>query len=202
MTRRVHPTKEKLIETMVALMNDNALHDIQVDDVLRESNISKGSLYHHFENFDELVESALIQRFASSVDLSIELVGGAVNGAKTAEEFVAKIIEVTTITQGRERSRFRLERARVIGLSVNSPKLAEQLAIEQDRLTDAMADVVREGQEKGWVSKTFDAKTIAVFMQAYTLGRVIDDVASPEQRISSTDWNDVVNSAVKSLLAV
>jgi AcrR family transcriptional regulator len=200
--RSIHPTKEKLIATMVSLMDEHALSNIQVDDVLRESNISKGSLYHHFENFDELVEAALITRFAYSVDISIELVGAAVNGAKNADEFVEKIIEVTTVTQGKDRSKFRLERARVIGLSVNSPNLLEALEKEQDRLTAAMADIVREGQEKGWVSKTFDAKTIAVFMQAYTIGRVIDDVASKDQHIDSADWNDVVNASVKSLLTV
>lgn len=200
MARTIHPTKEKLIATMVDLMDEHALSTIQVDDVLRESNISKGSLYHHFENFEELTEAALTTRFATSVDLSIQLVAAAVQDAKSAEEFVEKIIEVTTVTQGSERSKFRLERARVIGLSVNSPNLRLSLELEQDRLTAAMADIVREGQEKGWVSKTFEAKTIAVFMQAYTLGRVIDDVASEGQRIDSEDWNDVVNSAVKSLL--
>jgi AcrR family transcriptional regulator len=202
MPRTIHPTKEKLISTMVSLMDENALSTIQVDDVLRESNISKGSLYHHFENFEELTEAALITRFAASVDLSIQLVGSAVQDAKSAEEFVENIITVTTVTQGPERSKFRLERARVIGLSVNSPALAQALQGEQDRLTAAMADVVREGQEKGWVSKTFDPQTIAVFMQAYTLGRVIDDVASPSQRIDSADWNEVINTAVKSLLAI
>ena len=202
MARSIHPTKEKLIATMVSLMDEHALSNIQVDDVLRESNISKGSLYHHFENFEELVESALISRFAASVDISIQLVAAAVNDARTADEFVAKIIEVTTVTQGKDRAKFRLERARVIGLSVNSPNLLEALEKEQDRLTAAMADIVREGQEKGWVNKTFDAKTIAVFMQAYTIGRVIDDVASKDQHIDSEDWNDVVNASVKSLLTV
>lgn len=200
--KRIHPTKEKLIETMAELMNERALHEIQVDDVLRESNISKGSLYHHFENFEDLTEAALIARFSNSVDLSIELVAGAVNEAKTAEEFLERIIYVTTVTQGRERAQFRLERARVIGLSINSPKLAELLQTEQDRLTEAMTDVVREGQIKGWVSDKFDAKTIAVFMQAYTLGRVIDDVASPLHSIKGDDWNEVINTAVKSLLAI
>ena len=198
--KRIHPTKEKLIETMALLMNERALHEIQVDDVLRESNISKGSLYHHFENFEDLTEAALIARFSNSVDRSIELVAGAIHEAKNAEEFLEKIIYVTTVTQGPERSKFRLERARVIGLSVNSPKLAKLLEAEQDRLTEAMTDVVREGQIKGWVSDKFDPKTIAVFMQAYTLGRVIDDVASPSATVNSDDWNDVINTAVTSLL--
>lgn len=202
MARSIHPTKEKLIATMVSLMDDRALTSIQVDDVLRESNISKGSLYHHFENFDDLVEVTLIARFAAGVDLSIELVAGAVNGAKSAEELVEKIIEVTTFTQGRERAKFRLERARVIGLSVNSPKLLNALEREQDRLTTAMADLVREGQEKGWVSKAFDAKTIAVYLQAYTLGRVVDDVASKDNKIDPKDWSNVVVAALKALLTV
>jgi len=202
LARSIHPTKEKLIATMVSLMDDRALTSIQVDDVLRESNISKGSLYHHFENFDDLVEVTLIARFAAGVDLSIELVAGAVNGAKSAKELVEKIIEVTTFTQGRERAKFRLERARVIGLSVNSPKLLHALEREQDRLTTAMADLVREGQEKGWVSKAFDAKTIAVYLQAYTLGRVVDDVASKDNKIDPQDWSNVVVAALKALLTV
>ncbi len=202
MARSIHPTKEKLIATMVSLMDDRALTSIQVDDVLRESNISKGSLYHHFENFDDLVEVTLIARFAAGVDLSIELVAGAVNGAKSAKELVEKIIEVTTFTQGRERAKFRMERARVIGLSVNSPKLLNALEREQDRLTTAMADLVREGQEKGWVSKAFDAKTIAVYLQAYTLGRVVDDVASKDNKIDPQDWSNVVVAALKALLTV
>lgn len=200
MARTIHPTKEKLIETMISLMDEHALASILVDDVLRESNISKGSLYHHFENFDDLVEAALIARFAAGVDSSIYLVSEAVNGAKSSEELLEKIVLVTSATQGRTRSKFRLERARVIGLSVNSPKLLESLEREQHRLTTAMADIVREGQEKGWVSKAFDAKTIAVFIQAYTLGRVIDDVAGKEQQIDSNDWNNVVNTAIKALL--
>ena len=200
MARTIHPTKEKLIETMISLMDEHALASILVDDVLRESNISKGSLYHHFENFDDLVEAALIARFAAGVDSSIYLVSEAVNGAKSSEELLEKIVLVTSATQGRTRSKFRLERARVIGLSVNSPKLLESLEREQYRLTTAMADIVREGQEKGWVSKAFDAKTIAVFIQAYTLGRVIDDVAGKEQQIDSNDWNNVVNTAIKALL--
>jgi len=181
-------------------VDEHALASILVDDVLRESNISKGSLYHHFENFDDLVEAALIARFAAGVDSSIYLVSEAVNGAKSSEELLEKIVLVTSATQGRTRSKFRLERARVIGLSVNSPKLLESLEREQHRLTTAMADIVREGQEKGWVSKAFDAKTIAVFIQAYTLGRVIDDVAGKEQQIDSNDWNNVVNTAIKALL--
>ena len=200
MARTIHPTKEKLIETMISLMDEHALASILVDDVLRESNISKGSLYHHFENFDDLVEAALIARFAAGVDSSIYLVSEAVNGAKSSEELLEKIVLVTSATQVRTRSKFRLERARVIGLSVNSPKLLESLEREQYRLTTAMADIVREGQEKGWVSKVFDAKTIAVFLQAYTLGRVIDDVAGKDQQIDSNDWNDVVNTAIKALL--
>jgi AcrR family transcriptional regulator len=200
MARSVHPTKEKLIDTMISLMDEHALASILVDDVLRESNISKGSMYHHFENFEDLVEAALIARFAAGVDYSIDLVSEVVRSSSSAQEFAQKFAEVTSATQGRTRSRFRMERARVIGLSVNSPKLSEALEQEQLRLTSALADLVRECQEKGWVSKKYEAKTIAVFLQAYTLGRVVDDVVGKENQVDPNDWNIVVNVALKALL--
>ena len=41
-----HPTKETLIATVVAMLDEKALEDIRSEDVLEVSGISKGSLYH------------------------------------------------------------------------------------------------------------------------------------------------------------
>ena len=50
----VHPTKQTLIDTVLALMEKKSIEQISSDEVLEISNISKGSLYHHFEDFPEL----------------------------------------------------------------------------------------------------------------------------------------------------
>jgi CDGSH-type Zn-finger protein len=72
---RLHPTKEELIKycrwfCWILL----TLDEITSENVLDISGISRGSLYHHFEDFSELLELAQVRRFASYVNKSI---GGA-----------------------------------------------------------------------------------------------------------------------------
>jgi hypothetical protein len=58
--------------------------------------------------------------------------------------------------------------------------------LEQQRLTDALADLVREAQVKGWFRSDFPPHVVAVFVQAYTLGRVLDEIA--ESPVDNTEW--------------
>ena len=55
MARVAHPTKSKLVETATRLLKTHKPSEISVDLVLSESKISKGSLYHHFADLDELI---------------------------------------------------------------------------------------------------------------------------------------------------
>lgn len=64
MAQTFHPTKIRLIETTAELLENQFPQDIQVDEILEKSGISKGSLYHHFEDLGELLEAAQVSRYA------------------------------------------------------------------------------------------------------------------------------------------
>jgi uncharacterized Ntn-hydrolase superfamily protein len=59
----------------------------------------------------------------------------------------------------------------------SNARFRELLSVEQERLTVTLMDAIHMAQEKGWVRSDVDARAIAVFLQAYTLGRTVDDVA-------------------------
>jgi len=67
---------------------------------------------------------------------------------------------------------------RTIKLFTDRRAWVRQIAILQQELTDALTDLIREAQERGFYKKNLDPKAIAVFIQAYTLGKVIDDVSA------------------------
>lgn len=195
MTKPSHPTRERLIETMATLLDGDDTEHITAEQVLTISGISKGSLYHHFEDFDELLEAALIRRFSQNVDVSIEALLNIMATATSREDLMGKVQALNAHDQGAERAPFRLERARAAGLTHSSPRFTRALGVEQQRLTEAFTDLIAEGQNKGWFSTEIDARAGAVFIQAFTLGRVVDDIA-PE-KVDPAAWTALTLRAVE-----
>ena len=195
----VHPTKATLIATTIQLIEDRRLGDIRSEEVLELSGVSKGSLYHHFNDFSELLNTALVARFAQEVDLNIEIISKTLIHARSKEEVFQGLAQVTVATQKAESRSIRFERARIIALSEDNPLLQTQLAVEQDRLTDAVTDLVRESINKGFIRDDLNPRAIAVFIQAYSLGKVVDDVA--KNPVNLDDYYKLVDIFLRSSFA-
>ena len=193
-----HPTKAKLVQTAVDLLETKLPTEVSVDEILDISGISKGSLYHHFEDLGELLEVAQIARYSAWVDRSVGLIISIISVAKTQDELFAGVMKMSEITQSLEFRTHRYERARTIANSVSSPRFAAALAIEQKRLTDSLEDVIREVKEKGFFRKDLNTRVAAVFIQSYTLGKIVDDVV--DAPVDQKAWNDFINGMVKSFM--
>lgn len=198
--RAVHPTHERLRTTALDLLSRHELEDISTDMILQTSGVSKGSLYHHFEDLADLLETALVHRFTQSVDESIALAGKLLAGAPDAAGFRAAMVDYHRFNHAPERRRHRIERARLLGLSHNNPRFARRLGEQQSRLTAAFADLCREAQSRGWMASDFDPMAAAVLLQAYTLGRVIDDIAS--EQMDDAAWDRLIMKLVENVLGV
>lgn len=198
MSKSSHPTRDRLITTMVELLDGSDPEHITADQVLTASGISKGSLYHHFEDFEDLVEAALIARFSVNVDATIEALTQILTTVSSKDELLAALRELNVYNQAQNRSSFRLERARAAGLTFSSPRFHDALGLEQQRLTDAFTDLFIEAQNKGWMSTNVDARAAAVFVQAYTVGRIVDDIA-PE-KVDQEAWMNLIMTVVEKAL--
>lgn len=194
MRQTVHPTKTVLIETTVALLESQLPHEIAVDEILDKSGISKGSLYHHFEDLAELLEEAQVSRYATWVDRSIALIVAIVSQAKTRDDLFTGLKKMTELTQSAQYKGFRYERARTIGNSEGNERFQKLLAVGQERLTAGLTDVIREVIEKGFFKKDLNPHVFAVFIQSYTLGKVVDDIVT--NPLKSQDWDDFINYMV------
>ncbi len=195
MPRSGHPTKTKLIDTAVELLKTSPRSQISSDLILQTSGISKGSLYHHFEDLDELLETAMLVRYTDWVDSSIELIMQIIARSKTPKDIYDNLVELTRFTQDPKRRGERIYRAEILGMAENSPRLAEKLAREQQRLTDALTDIIRDTQESGYFRKELDPHAVAVLIQAYTLGKVVDDYSL--NAVDPEKWNELINLVVR-----
>ena len=192
--KNVHPTRLKLIETVLTLRHSQTYEDITVEQVLDVSGISRGSLYHHFSDFFDLIEAAEIVRFTKYVDVSIARISDAMAKAQTRAELSEGIREITRETQSVQMHSIRMDRIAALARAQGNPRFQKALGVEQDRLTQALADLVSQAQIKGFADPALDPHSVAVFIQAYTLGRAVDEISDSEKNHEA--WNHLIDLVV------
>lgn len=193
--RKAQPTREKLLQTALSLLETHFPEDVTGDMLLEHSGVSRGSLYHHFDDVSDLLEQALVSRFSAEVDTNIIVLSHMIKMSRSADDMYRRLCAVTNLMQSPENKRSRFVRARLIGFAEGNDRLLQRLGAEQKRLTDALTALLATAQQNGWMNTSFDPKTAALFIQAYTLGRVIDDVSI--DHVDQDSWNDLINRVTK-----
>jgi len=192
--RELHPTGIELILTVNRLLDSKRSDQISTDEVLTESGISKGSLYHHFDDLQDLVETTLIYRYAKWIDLSIKRMSELLNTAKTAEDLKKSLFEITYATQKDSLANMRVERARIFAEAQNNSRLSEKLVQETERMTTSIEDLIREVIDRKLFKSNLDARTVAIFIQAYTLGLIVNDFT--QDKVSYENWTSLINRII------
>jgi AcrR family transcriptional regulator len=190
-----HPTKTLLIKAATELLKEFKSGDITAEMVLFKSGISKGSLYHHFEDLEELIETALLARYAKWVDRSVSAIAPMMIIAKSKDDFYAGLVQATHQTQHANLKKERFFRIEVLAKANSSERFATKLRKLQERLTDSLEDLTREAQERGFFRKNLDPKVVALFIQAYTLGKVLDDLHS--ESVNQASYEDLINAVIR-----
>lgn len=195
---RTHPTKLKLLETVIQLLDQHPVEAITLDEILDISKVSKGSMYHHFQDFDDLIELAEVKRFSIYVDLSINKLSKAVMNSNSAKELREQLHKVTTATQDPNLNVLRMDRVSALARTGKSERFLKALGEEQQRLTDGLTEIVETGQDRGLVRTDIDARAMATLIQAYTLGRIVDDVV--DTKVNPDNWIKLIDIIADSLL--
>ena len=195
----LHPTKRALVQTVLDQLKTKKALDLTSELILEKSGISKGSLYHHFEDFDDLIETAQVFRYAAYVDQSIHLLTKVFQTAKNKEEMITELKKVTRFTQSPDLMPQRMDRATSISLANANPRMMKKMNAQQDRLNEAIIDIFREARDRGWINKEIDLHAGALFIQAYTLGIIINDVSG--KKIDITAWDELIDMFLEKVIA-
>jgi AcrR family transcriptional regulator len=193
-----HATHRALIDSGVELAKEFGMYGFTVEQLLTKSGISKGSLYHHFEDFVDLVECVQVRIFTEYVELDISAIQRALDAATDRDKFVNLISLITRTALQPQRSTSRIQRARIISATQGRERFATRIGHEQKLLNDQMKRVISVGQERGWIPPHFDAQALALFVQGYAFGLILNDVT--EERVGAEEMAVVIDSVIANLL--
>lgn len=176
----LHPTAQKLVDTVIAMLETTPYTAIKSENVLRRSGITRGPLYHHFQDFGDLIAAAHSQIYRANVDELTDHLLTQIKFAKSPPEAKEIFMELLSESLRGESTAHRRVRLGVLHGANTSPQLHAKIALIQDELNERWVDIYKICVEKGWTVEDVDSRAIAIMMQATFMGSVLDDL-SPSQ---------------------
>ena len=199
MSKAGQETRRRLLYTAVEMLDEFEEKDVSASEILRRTGIARGSLYHFWESIGDLIEEAYLVRYSRYVEESGQVIAQLLEASKTKDEFFTGISKITEITQDPARKVNRYERARILAMAEKNESFRKALGEAQQGLTDLFTEQVTEVQNRGWFNKDFDPRAAAVLIQAYTLGKIVDDVV--DKPMAATGWNALIDLIIDRTLS-
>ena len=186
-----HPTRHLIIQAAARILKTVGVARFHMDDVLAETGLTRGAVYHHFQSVEDLVESALLATFVEGVEANLTFVRNVMSSATSFDQFRNGILKANVLYASNENLRaVRILRAHALAATGSGERMASALAEQQQRLTDTYIDVITEAQRKGWAQQQLSPEALAVFIQAYSFGVILDDVST--RHIQPDRWAELI----------
>lgn len=169
MLTKAEKTKQFILETAIPLYNKKGISGVNIDDVLAETKVTKGCLYGHFENKDDLTNQV--------VDLMLkkvsERMGAAVANAKTTKAKISAFMDFyknpidTYISGGCPIFNTAVE------ADDNYPLIKQKVAALIRFGQEGLSGILKEGIEKGEYSTKLDPIVFAFKLVASVEGGIV-----------------------------
>ncbi len=175
---KAHPTHQALIATVRRLLETKDDRDLTVEEILAESGVSTGSLYHHFGDLQDLIDQTIIAQCAEITDHNIAAIEQLTSAATDKQSLSALLRRYLTIVVGPSQRAERAVRTRALARATSNERFRKLLAEENARVFAVVAEFVKVLQARGIVNRDVGPMAVAVFAMAYTIGVVVNDLAS------------------------
>ena len=192
-------TERRILMGAVALVDEHGEAGLRISDLVETSGRSVGSIYHFFGNREGLVEAVRAYRFDPTWAEDLAQMQAVVAQVETLDQLLDAVEIVQASYLATERNESLWHRVAAIGSARTRPTLRNVLASKQQEETAAFEDMITTLQSKGIVSDSIDTYAAAVFLQAFTFGRILS-ILDGTDRQSQETWAKNARLAVEAVL--
>ena len=197
---RKTPDFDHVVAVTTRLLQEKGDQRLRIEDVMAETGIAKSSLYAKFGDRDGLVAAALAKQFRAIVTESLEGLQFALDRSASPVELQRMLGMVLKMTLTSQRDVQRMTRIAVLANTIGEPTFRSHLEEAQTALTDGVTEIIAEATARGLVRPAYEPRTIANFLQAYTLGRVLVSFDRNRLPDESDEWVRLVVDLVEMML--
>lgn len=191
-------TRNRVLAVALDQLETGGEAAVRIDEIRDRSGVSIGSIYHHFGDREGVIAAAQLRRYARYAESEITALSDIVERSADVEEFRKALRQLTLHARSDVRIAQRWGRVGVLASTIGRDDLRADIMQVQTRLTDGFAAHVAQGQARGFFRDDLDARAIAAFVEAYTLGMALNDVDA--RGVDEDAWQQVVWSMIDTLI--
>ena len=191
--------RERLLAAAIRHLETHGEAELRVTDIAEEADVAIGLIRHHFGSRDGLVAAAQQRRIEGVTREDLAGMRATLTEVADNDALMARVIELTRAVTDRRRADVRLSRFAAIATAHGRPKAREAIGATLGDLLDDLSVLIMEAQLRGLVRTDLDARAVATFLQAYSLGLIVHDLDPKDP--DAGKLTDVIVTAVRAFLS-
>ena len=191
--------RERLLAAAIRHLETHGEAELRVTEIAEEADVAIGLIRHHFGSRDGLVAAAQQRRTEGVTREDLAGMRATLTEVADNDALMARVIELTRAVTDRRRADVRLSRIAAIATAHGRPEAREAIGATLDDLLDDLSVLIMEAQLQGLVRTDLDARAVATFLQAYSLGLIVHDL--DPKGPDAGKLTDVIVTAVRAILS-
>lgn len=192
-------TQRRILMAAVELIDEHGEAGLRISDLVERSGRSVGSIYHFFDNREGVIEAVRVYRFHPTWDEDLAAMHLVSDHVDSLDQLLDAVEALQIDYVQAERNDVLWQRVAAIGSARSRPTLRAALAERQQEQTAAFEEMIRILQQKGVAGADIDVHATAVFVQAFTFGRILS-VLDGTGSLSPEEWARTTRCAVEAVL--
>lgn len=171
-------TMETLISFGLKELSRSGSIDFSLETVLRESGVSRGSLYHHFGSRHGLICHCEAQQLKQTLKSENEIIRTLIETGTSGDELF-ELLAIFIRTLGSEKVvEQRSRRLRTLATSAEDPALRTMLAESQIKGSQFLIESFQIAIDKGFIKPLVPLDAMVYLIQSMFLGRALVDITN------------------------
>lgn len=157
------PSKELILKTAYGLFLKKGYQSVSIKDIMEVSNLSKGGIYHHFENKEGILCEVLDQYFFKTLSIDKSIFEGL--SFKDRIEMIYKLgvgLFAMVESMGKNGIKYPIQRLFHFQLECeNFPEMRKEFRKTSIAYAKIVQDIVHEGIQNGEVKRELDPEILS-----------------------------------------
>lgn len=181
-------SKELLIAAALEVIESRGVNALRLDELAASVGVTKGSLYWHFKDRDDLIRAALEEQLRRmGMASTLDQASAAIDESSGIADYLSRIEAALTDPYDPSQVEQRWRRLELLASTRHDPNVARVVREVTARTHHSWTALMRDAQARGILRPDVDPAAVAVALSAIALGSNVISVLGDEAP-ARDDW--------------